>query len=250
MCSENREYSLRPNKAMVLAAGLGLRMRPITLSVPKPLVPLHGVSLIDRVLDHLIEVQVDLAVINLHYLSHLIENHLSKRTHPNIVFSHEKRVLLETGGGIARALPHLGESPFFVVNADIAWTDGALPALSRLSGFWKDSMMDALLLLHPVSAATGYDGIGDYIIGADGRLRKAKNEEPAPYVFTGIQLLSPLIFERTPKRVFPLNVLYNKAQSQGRLFGLVHDGEWHHIGTPLGLQIAESCFSIRQKGNG
>ena len=250
MSSENGETSLKPNKAMVLAAGLGLRMRPITVNLPKPLVPLHGISLLDRVLDHLAGVGVELAVINLHYLSHLIKDHLSKRTQPNIVFSHEKRVLLETGGGIKRALPQLGDSPFFAVNADIAWTDGSLPALSRLSGFWKASLMDALLLLHPVSAATGYDGLGDYKIGADGRLGRAKNEELAPYVFTGVQLLNPLLFEHAPEGVFPMNVLYDKAQSQGRLFGLVHDGEWYHIGTPLGLQIAESCFSTRYEGDG
>ena len=241
---------MNPNKAIVLAAGLGLRMRPITTHLPKPLVPLYGIPLIDRVLDHLTEVNVELAVVNLHYLSHLIEDHLSSRTLPNIVFSHEKNGLLETGGGIARALPHLGKSPFFAINADIAWTDGSMPALSRLSRFWKSSVMDALLLLHPVSKATGYDGIGDCKIAADGRLLMADNQKPAPYVFTGVQLLNPLLFENAPEGIFPMNFLYNKAQKRGRLFGLVHDGEWHHIGTPLGLKIAEACFSKRQEGNG
>jgi len=239
-----------PDCAMVLAAGLGLRMRPITETMPKPLVPLGGVPLLDRALDRLSEAGVGTAIVNLHYLGHMIEAHLADRTKPAIRFSHEEDALLETGGGVAKALPLLGTAPFFVVNADIAWTDGTVPALQRLEERWDDDAMDALLLLHPVRDATGYGGAGDYSLAEDGCLRRRREETAAPYVFTGVQMLHPRLFDGAPGGKFSMTILYDRAQESGRLFGLVHDGDWHHIGTPAGLAEAEACLAGKKPGGG
>jgi MurNAc alpha-1-phosphate uridylyltransferase len=224
---------------MVLAAGLGLRMRPITETRPKPLVGLAGRTLLDRALDALDQAGVEQAVVNTHYLGAMIEVHLAGRARPRTVLSPEDE-LLETGGGVARALPHLGGDPFYVVNADIAWTDGATPALARLAAAWRDEAMDALLLLHPTDAATGYDGSGDFFLEDGGALRRRGDADRAPYVFTGVQILHPRLFAGAPAGRFSLTVLYDRAREAGRLAGIVHDGDWHHIGTPAGLAEAEA----------
>ncbi len=226
-------------RAMVLAAGLGLRMRPLTENRPKPLISVAGRSLLDRALDHLEEAGVEEAVVNLHYLGDMIEAHLAHRSAPRTVLSREDNQLLETGGGVTRALPALGDDPFFVVNADIAWADGTVPALQRLTSAWRDATMDALLLVHPVATATGYDGVGDYTVGDGSALHRRRDDPGAPYVFTGIQLLHPRLFTDAPEGPFSLRHLYDQAESMGRLSGLIHDGQWHHIGTPSGLDIAE-----------
>jgi MurNAc alpha-1-phosphate uridylyltransferase len=230
---------MMPTHAMVLAAGLGLRLRPLTETTPKPLVPVAGRTLLDRALDKLAAAGVTDAAVNIHYLAHMIEAHLAGRTTPRIALSRETGELLETGGGVRKALPLLGADPFFVVNADIAWEDGPVPALRRLAEAWDDAAMDALLLLHPVGTATGYDGVGDYAIGPDGRLRHRGDASTAPYVFTGIQMLHPRLFDDAPSGPFSLARLYNRAEAAGRLFGIVHDGDWHHIGTLAGLEVAE-----------
>ena len=227
------------NSAMVLAAGLGLRMRPITETRPKPLVSVAGKTLLDRALDALVAAGVPSAVVNLHYLGDMIEQHLAARSAPRIAFSDERDVLLETGGGVTQALPLLGDEPFYVVNADIAWIDAGVPALQRLAERWDDTTMDALLLLHPVGEAIGYDGVGDYTPGPDGRLHRRRDDPEAPYVFTGVQILHPRLFAGAPSGPFSLTRLYDKAEAAGRLFGLIHDGDWHHIGTPAGLAEAE-----------
>lgn len=232
----------RPTHAMVLAAGLGLRMRPITKNLPKPLVPLGGRPLLDRALDHLEAAEVKSVTVNLHYLGHMIENHLATRTNLQIEFSDETAQLLETGGGVTRALSSLGEKPFYVANADIAWEDGPQPALMRLTRFWRDEEMDALLLLHPVDKATGYDGAGDYRRTGDGVLTRRCDGPKAPFVFTGVQLLHPRLFENAPVGPFSLTYLYDSAEAAGRLYGIVHDGTWNHIGTPAGLVEAEGLF--------
>lgn len=229
-----------PRHAMVLAAGLGLRMRPITATRPKPLVRVAGRTLLDRALDALAAVGVTDAVVNLHYLGDMIEDHLAARPMPRIVFSDESEQLLETGGGVTRALPLLGDTSFYVVNADIAWRDGDMPALRRLAGTWDAAAMDALLLVHPVEDATGYDGVGDYFQEPSGRLRRRRDEPAAPCVFTGIQILHKRLFAEAPAGPFSLTGLYDRAQAAGRLFGLIHDGDWHHIGTPAGLAVAEA----------
>jgi MurNAc alpha-1-phosphate uridylyltransferase len=233
-----------PRRAMVLAAGLGLRMRPLTLNRPKPLIRLAGRTLLDRALDALADAGVDSAVVNTHYLGNMIAAHLVERTRPQIRLSPELS-LLETGGGVANALPLLGDAPFYVVNADIAWTDGNPPALARLADAWTDEM-DALLLVVPVGSATGYDGVGDFDIAPAsgsgcGRLARRKAAR-APHVFTGVQLLHPRLFDGAPGGAFSLNILYDRAEAAGRLFGIVHDDAWYHVGTPTALAEAEALI--------
>ena len=238
-----------PTAAMVLAAGLGLRMRPLTENCPKPLLELAGTTLLDRALNHLAAAGIEHAVVNLHYLGHMIEDHLSGRTAPAIEFSREDEMLLETGGGVTKALGSLGPMPFYVVNADIAWTDKKIPALRRLAESWRDDEMDALLLLHPVGDATGYDGVGDYIYQQNNsgefarRLIRRRDRPSAPFVFTGVQLLHPRLFSSAPAGPFSLTRLYDRAEQAGRLYGIEHEGDWHHIGTPAGLAEAEARIS-------
>jgi len=223
-------------------------MRPLTENCPKPLIELAGRTLLDWALDHLVTAGVTRAVVNLHYLGQMIEAHLSGRAMPAIEFSREEKLLLETGGGVTQALEQLGSAPFYVVNADIAWTDGQIAALQRLAAAWRGDDMDALLLLHPVNRATGYDGVGDYSCGATnkdghaGPLAHRRDNLSAPYVFTGVQLLHPRLFADVPQGPFSLTRLYNGAEEAGRLYGIVHDGDWHHIGTPAGLAEAEESL--------
>ena len=228
-----------PLQAMVLAAGLGLRMRPLTNNLPKPLVLLNGKPLLDRVLDHLIEVGVKKVAINLHYLGKMIEHHLKMRVNPEIEFSYEADCLLETGGGVANALGSFGDKFFYVVNTDIAWKNGKIPALKRLAEFWDNGRMDALLLLQPVSSANGYGGIGDYNLTKNGNLHRRINEQSVPFVFTGIQILHPRLFMRAPAGPFSLTSLYDEAEGNNRLFGIIHDGEWYHLGSIAALREAE-----------
>ncbi|MCC7048025.1 MAG: nucleotidyltransferase family protein [Alphaproteobacteria bacterium] len=229
--------SRMPKHAMVLAAGLGLRMRPITEKLPKPLIEVAGRTLLDRALDRLQESGVTDAVVNVHYLGAMIERHLNSRGRPAIRISREDD-LLETGGGVRRALSHFGSSPFFVVNSDITWLDGPRPALKRLADAWDDEHMDALLLVNSVAKTDDYDGSGDFFLSPRGRLRRRKRREIAPFLFTGVQILHPRLFLESDPQRFSLNVLYDRAEQQGRLHGLVHDGVWFHIGTPSGLAIA------------
>lgn len=229
----------RIDHAMVLAAGLGKRMRPLTKSRPKPLVELAGRTLLDRALDHLAAAGVRHIVVNAHYRREMIAAHLDGR--PGIILSPEEN-LLETGGGIAHALPHLGGGPFIVVNSDSVWSDGHSPALGRLTASWDDSAMDALLLLHPTVACSGVHDHGDFHMEADGRLGRRGESEVAPFVFTGVQILHPRLFENAPAGAFSLNLLYDRAAEAGRLFGLRHDGEWYHVGTPEELVATEALF--------
>jgi MurNAc alpha-1-phosphate uridylyltransferase len=224
---------------MVLAAGLGLRMRPITLTVPKPMVPVAGRTMLDRAIDHLRRAGIANLVVNTHWLADRIEDHLDGQ--PGITLSHEPEVL-ETGGGVAKALPLLGEGPFFVVNSDIIWTDGAHPALDRLMQAWDESRMDALLLVVPTSHAMGYEGDGDFFVDGDGRPRRRAPREVAPTLFSGVQILHPRLFEGAPSGKFSLNVLYDRAIEDGRLFALVHDGRWYHVGTPEALPEVEAAL--------
>lgn len=230
-----------PQRAMVLAAGLGERMRPLTDARPKPLIEVHGQSLLDYILDRLDEVGVAEAVINLFYRGEMIEAHLAARTRPRIAFSREE-VRLETGGGVRLALPLLGEDPFYVINGDVRWLDGRTPALLRLAEAWDPARMDALLLLHPTAFAVGYEGAGDFILAPDGRLRRRREREVAPFVFAGLQILHPRVFARTPGGPFSLNRIYDAAQEAERLWGVRHDGEWFHIGTPAGLAEVEAAL--------
>ncbi len=233
-----------PRRAMVLAAGRGVRLRPITKLLPKALVKVAERTLLDWNLDRLEELGVETVTINLHYLGHLIEQHLGSRPSPDLRFSSEDR-LLDTGGGVKKALGTLGRDPFFVVNADSLWLNGRERALERMATAWDDATMDALLLLHFTVDAYGYRGLGDFCVEADGRLSRRPEGEITPYLFAGAQILHPRLFKGVAENVFSLNLLYDRAIEAGRLYGIVHDGEWFHIGTPDGLAEAEAFMRDR-----
>ena len=231
------------DRAMVLAAGLGKRMRPLTDDRPKPLVKLAGRSLLDRALDSLAAGGISGFVVNSHYRGEMIEAHLKGRD--DITLLHED-LLLETGGGVKAALPHLGDDAFFVVNSDAVWRDGSASTIARMAAQWDGAAMDALLLLVPMASITGNmaNHPGDYHLEADGRARRRAQGETAPYLFGGIQILHPRLFEDAPDGPFSLNILYDRAQQAGRLRGLRHDGEWYHVGTPEELTAAELAFGM------
>lgn len=223
---------------MLLAAGLGSRMRPLTDTLPKSLVRVAGQALIDHALDRFADAGVEHCVVNLHHLGPLVRAHLAGRTRPWLMFSDETDQLLETGGGVAKALPYLGTTPFFVANADALWRDGPEQlALCRLAVAWDDACMDALLLLIPIAAAHGYDGRGDFHLAISGRPERGNGN--APYVFTGVQILHPRLFKSAPVGAFSLNILYDRAAGEERLAAIVHDGIWFHVGTPAHVTIAE-----------
>lgn len=237
--------SFVPSHAMVLAAGLGLRMRPLTQNVPKPLLEVGGATMLDHALDRLDEAGVSDVVVNTHWLPEKIEEHLGRRTTPSIVISREDE-LLETGGGISKALPHLGAAPFYAANADIVWRDGPIPALHRMAAAWIDDDMDALLLLTPTVRATGYDGDGDFLMDPVGLLERRPERVVAPFVFTGVQILHPRLFADVPDGPFSMNVLYDRALEAGRLYGIAHDGDWYHVGTPPAIAEADSEILERE----
>ncbi len=238
-----------PKFAMILAAGLGLRMRPITNKTPKPLITVDDRTLLDYSLDHLVQAGVETAIINTHHLADQIEQHVKSRKDIEIVLSPETDAPLETGGGVKLALKHLGDEPFYVINGDALWLDGTRPALTRLAGRWNPDEMDALLLLHSTVEAYGYGGRGDFLADPMGQLTRRPEREVSPYLFAGVQILTPALFDNTPDGKFSLNIIYDKAIEAARLYGLVHDGEWFHIGTPDGLDQAEDYFRERYPGN-
>ena len=234
-------------KAMILAAGLGKRMMPLTENLPKPMISVSGRSLIDRALDWVAAAGIDEVVVNSFYKAELLDTHLRQRQEsvPNSPFIHKIRedILLETGGGIKNALPLLGDRIFLSANSDTICIDGRTPAIHRLMSAWDDQNMDALLLVHPVERAVGYAGAGDFFINHDGIIRRRREGEIAPYVFTGVQLIHPRLFKQSPEGVFSMNVLYNKDVKEdgslSRIRAIVHDGDWLHVGDPEGLKLAE-----------
>ncbi len=230
-----------PKRAMILAAGLGTRMRMLTEDKPKPLVEVSGRAMLDTILDRIAAAGIDEVVINLYYLGDRIVDHLAERKAPAIVYSREDE-LLETGGGVKKALPLLGAEPFFVTNGDVCWLDGYASALTRLAAHWDEEEMDGLLLLHPTVYAFGYEGFGDFMMDPDGRITRRAEREIAPFIYAGIQILHPRFFEDAPEGPFSLNLLYDRAIENGRLFGIRHDGEWFHIGTPEELRDAEAAL--------
>ena len=219
-------------------------MWPITETLPKPLIEIGGRSMLDRAIDFLEAQSIEQMVVNAHHLAPLIERHLSKRRSLSIRLSIETE-LLETGGGIANALPLLGDGPFFVVNGDVLWRDGPVPTLADLAAAWDGRRMDGLLLLHPVETAVGYAGEGDFILAASGRLARRQSGSRAPLLFTGIQILHPRLFAEAPSGAFSLNLLYDRAIAAGRLFGIVHRGGWCHVGTPADIPAAEAFLRRR-----
>jgi N-acetyl-alpha-D-muramate 1-phosphate uridylyltransferase len=232
-----------PRTAMVLAAGLGERMRPLTARIPKPLVPVAGKPLIDHVLDRLAAAGVERAVVNVHYLADLIERHLAGRTRPRIAISDEREKLLNTGGGVVKALGAIGSEPFIHVNSDTIWIDGVKPNLERLAEAFDPARMDALLLLAPVSTSIGYSGRGDFTMATDGRLKRRPERDVAPFVYAGAAILRPELFKDAPAGAFPLTALFNRAEESGRLHGLRLEGVWMHVGTPQAIAEAEAAIA-------
>jgi MurNAc alpha-1-phosphate uridylyltransferase len=225
--------------AMVLAAGLGTRMAPANGVLPKPLLPLGGKALIDHVLDRHVEAGIGRAVVNVHHKADLIEAHLKGRHAPRIEISDERNRLLDTGGGVKRALPRLGPGPFLIHNSDSVWIEGVGSNLGRLFEAWDDERMDCLMLLALASQSLGYQGRGDFAFEADGRIRRRVEQEIVPFAFTGVSLADPRLFDGGPEGAFSLNAVWDRAMAAGRAFGLRMEGTWMHVGTPDALAQAE-----------
>jgi len=230
--------------AMILAAGLGVRMRPLTNTRPKPLIEVAGKSMLERTFDHLRRIHISHIVVNTHYLAPLVENEV-RRIHPQAFLSHEE-TLLETGGGIKKALPLLGSGPFFTLNGDSIWSGP--DSLTSMQEQWDSSKMDALLLLIPRERAHGYEGRGDFYMDKNGSLTRvhSSKEQGIPYVYIGVQIVNPLLFRDSPEGPFSMNVLWDKVLPKGRVYGVVHHGDWFHISTPEDLKTFEPI--VKEKG--
>ncbi|MBN9006158.1 MAG: nucleotidyltransferase family protein [Rhizobiales bacterium] len=233
-----------PTKAMVLAAGLGLRMRPLTDRMPKPMVPVAGKPLLDHVLDKLADANVSEAVVNVHYLPDQIIDHVAHRSRPRIIISDERDQVLGTGGAVVKALPLLGDAPFYHLNADTMWIDGVRPNLARMADAFDPARMDILLLMAPTATSIGYSGNGDYAMLTDGALRKRKENQVVPFVYAGVAIMSPALFADAPTGEFSLTKMFDRANERERLFGLRLDGVWMHVGTPDAVQAAEKAFLV------
>jgi MurNAc alpha-1-phosphate uridylyltransferase len=225
--------------AMLLAAGKGERMRPLTEDRPKPLIEVAGRTLIDHALDRLVEAGIGRVVVNSHYRADQLEAHLAGRDDIEIAISREE-TLLDTGGGVRNALALLGEGPFLVANTDILWLDGPENTLACLAAAWRDEAMDALLLMHEMVRAGQFEGKGDFMLDAAGIARRRAWYEVAPFLFSGVQILHSRLFEAAPEAVFSLNRLFDDAEQAARFHGMVHDGLWLHVGTPEGLAVADA----------
>jgi MurNAc alpha-1-phosphate uridylyltransferase len=234
-----------PPVAMVLAAGLGKRMRPLTATRPKPLVEVAGKPLLDHCLDRLRAAGVRKAVVNVHYLADALEAHLNNRVEGlEIAVSDEREQLLETGGGLIKALPLIDSDPFLVVNSDNLWVDGPVDSLRLLASGWDESRMDALLLLVPLARAYCHKGQGDFHMSAAGALRRRKASGVAPFVYTGVQMVSKRLLEgEHPSGPFSTNILWDRAIEQGRLYGLAHQGLWFDVGAPENIRKAEEILA-------
>ena len=226
--------------AMIMGAGLGSRMRPLTDDRPKPLVTVGGKTLIDHSLDRLGAAGVTLAVVNLHYKAEMLRAHLARRHDIEIVFSDETEKLLDTGGGVVKALPHFRGAPFFVLNSDSIWVEGAIPALPAMLAQWDAGRMDGLLLLADMNTAMGYEGTGDFVLKADGRVARARDSVGTAYAYPGVQIVHSRLFEGAPAGAFSTNVMWDRAIAAGTLFGALLDGVWIHVGTPQARDEAEA----------
>ena len=231
-----------PRHAMVLAAGLGTRMRPFNGQIPKPLVKVGGKALIDYVLDRLADAGVERAVVNVHHLAEQIEWHLASRQRPHIVISNERRELLGTGGGVVQALPRLGDAPFFHVNSDTVWIDGVTPNLMRLAAAFDPARMDALLLLAPTTSSIGYTGRGDFVMAADGKLARRGERDVVPFVYAGAAIITPAFFAGVSPGPSSMSPLFDRAIEAERLYGLRLEGLWMHVGTPEAVAAAEAAI--------
>ena len=250
--SAKRTLSIRPDPggmvpqtAMVMAAGLGKRMRPLTASRPKPLVEVAGRALLDHVFDRLRSAGVKRAIVNVHYLADALEAHLKNRVKGiDLVISDERGKLMETGGGIVKARELIGDQPFLVVNSDNLWIDGPSDAIRLLAARWDDARMDALLLLVPLARAHSHGGQGDFTLSPDGRITgRRKPGRIAPFVYTGVQILSPRVIADWPEGPFSTMLFWERAIAAGRAFGLVHQGLWFDVGTPQAIAATEALIA-------
>ena len=233
---------IAPRRAIVLAAGLGTRMRAFSGELPKPLVKVGGKALIDYVLDRLAAVGAERIIVNVHHLADQIERHVAARARPEIVISDERRQLLGTAGGVVRALPELGDEPFYLVNSDTVWIDGVQPNLARLAEAFDPVRMDGLLLLAPTASSIGYAGRGDFVMAGDGRLTRRGEREVAPFVYAGAAILTPAFFAGAPAGPSSMSPLFDRAVEAGRLYGLRLEGVWMHVGTPDAVKAAEAAI--------
>jgi N-acetyl-alpha-D-muramate 1-phosphate uridylyltransferase len=231
-----------PNRAMVLAAGLGTRMKPFNGQIPKPLVRVGGKALLDYVLDRLAVQGVERAVVNVHHLADQIERHLATRLQPQIVISDERRELLGTAGGVIKALPELGDNPFYHINSDTIWIDGVKPNLGRLASAFDPTRMDALLLVAPTTSSIGYVGRGDFSMAPDGRLTRRAEREIVPFVYAGAAILTPAFLAGAPQGPSSMSPLFGRSAQAGQLFGLRLEGLWMHVGTPDAIKAAEAAI--------
>ena len=234
-------------QAMILAAGLGTRMGPLTKDKPKPLVELHGRTLIDHVIDRLVRGGVNFVVVNVHYKTEMMKAHLAARKDVSIQICDETDNILDTGGAIANALPLFRGAPFFTQNSDSLWVEGLGRALARMEERWDPEKMDALMLLAPCATSIGYDGLGDFEMDAGGRLRRRVEMKLAPFVWTGLQIVHPRLFDGAPSGRFSINPLWGKAIENERLFGIRLDGVWIHVGTPEAKSEAELFLTDLQQ---
>lgn len=232
-----------PHTAMVMAAGLGKRMRPLTATRPKPLIEVKGKALLDHVLDKLRVAGVRRVVVNVHYLADSLEAHLASRQHGlDVAISDERGQLLETGGGLVKAAPVIDCDPFLALNSDNLWIDGPADTIRLLASQWNDDKMDALLLLVPQARAMGHKGLGDFHMDRAGRLRRREKSHVAPFVFTGIQMVSKRLLRDAPDGPFSTNILWDRAIAEGRCFGAVHQGLWFDVGTPQSIPLTEAAL--------
>ncbi len=229
--------------AMLLAAGLGTRMQPLTRTRPKPLIEVAGRTLADHVLDRLEAAGVTRVIVNVHYLADMMESHLAGRDGPALIVSDERDGLLDSGGGVKKALPLIGDAPFIVCNSDSFWIEGARPAIPALTQAWDPDRMDILMLMAATADSVGYDGRGDYSLDTHGRLTRRREGQIVPFAYAGVLLMRPELFAGMPD-VFSLNRLFDAAETQGRLFGQRLEGVWLHVGTPAAIDEAEARIAL------
>ncbi|HWI87876.1 MAG TPA: nucleotidyltransferase family protein [Sphingomicrobium sp.] len=232
-----------PRTAMIMAAGLGKRMRPLTATKPKPLIEVGGKPLLDHVLEKLRAAGVKKVVVNVHYLADAVEAHLVSRGHGlEVMISDERKLLMETGGGLVQAQPLIDTDPFLSINSDNLWVDGPADTLKLLASHWDDTKMDALLLLVPLARAENHRGMGDFHMDREGRLRRRDRSHVAPFVFTGVQMISKRLLRDAPDGPFSTNILWDRAIDEGRCFGAVHQGLWFDVGTPKSIPMTEAAL--------
>ncbi len=233
----------RPTRAMIMAAGLGTRMRPLTNTRPKPMIEVAGKPLIDHAIDRLVAAGVTMIVVNLHYRADLLKEHLAKRRDVEIRISEETDELLGTGGGVVKAITHFGDEPFFIHNSDSVWVEGFGHALDRMIARWDEKEMDGLLLLASMVTSIGFEGAGDFTMDAEGHLARVQELRVAPFAYPGVQIAHPRLFADAPKGAFSTNLVWDRAMAKGRLYGIRLDGVWMHVGTVEALADAEAFLA-------